>query len=167
MDCVQFSWNSLKNIWILYMKEWLKISSSDLQVGDYIPLGINSPCDNLCEDGDCCHKDAICSCGTSTGHYSCVCPTGYYGSGLKEEGCSCKKTIQLNNHLNSFPNDFVILVCPIGFYSDGPNLCTPCPDKFHTTTPPAYGRSSCQCKTGFKPSNDTDECEGENFIISP
>ncbi|XP_045479696.1 sushi, von Willebrand factor type A, EGF and pentraxin domain-containing protein 1-like [Harmonia axyridis] len=110
----------------------------DLKVGDYIPLGINSPCDNLCKGGDCCHKDAVCTCGTSTGHYSCVCPAGYYGSGLKEEGCS---------------------LCPVGFYSDGPNLCTPCPDIFHTTVPPAYGKGSCQCKTGYKTSNETDQCE--------
>lgn len=46
-------------------------------------MGFNQPCDLLCEEGDCCDQKAICSCGTSTGHYSCVCEPGYYGTGLK------------------------------------------------------------------------------------
>ncbi|KAL3266100.1 hypothetical protein HHI36_010286 [Cryptolaemus montrouzieri] len=109
----------------------------DLKVGDYIPLGINSPCDSLCKEGDCCDQNALCTCGTSTGHYSCICPAGYYGSGLKDGGCS---------------------MCPVGFYSDGPNLCTPCPDAFHTTKPPAYGKNSCKCKVGYKATNNTNRC---------
>jgi hypothetical protein len=55
----------------------------DLKSGDYIPLGINSPCAGLCEDGDCCDKNALCTCGTTTGHYSCICQPGYYGSGFR------------------------------------------------------------------------------------
>ncbi|KAK9871010.1 hypothetical protein WA026_009970 [Henosepilachna vigintioctopunctata] len=110
----------------------------DLKIGDYIPLGISSPCDNLCKEGNCCDKNALCTCGTSTGHYSCTCPSGYYGSGLKEDGC---------------------ILCPVGFYSNGPNLCTPCPDPFHTTKPPAYGIDSCKCKTGFRQVNNTLKCE--------
>lgn len=54
----------------------------DLQSGDYYPLGISRPCDGLCDGGNCCDKNAYCTCGTSTGQYSCICELGYYGSGL-------------------------------------------------------------------------------------
>jgi uncharacterized protein YegL len=104
----------------------------DLKSGDYIPLGINSPCAGLCEDGDCCDKNALCTCGTTTGHYSCICQPGYYGSGFRN---SC-------------------LPCPAGSYSEGPNLCLPCPDMHHTTKPPAHSIESCTCKTGYQPTED-------------
>ncbi|XP_057660658.1 sushi, von Willebrand factor type A, EGF and pentraxin domain-containing protein 1-like isoform X1 [Diorhabda carinulata] len=102
---------------------------SDLKHGDYIPVGYNFACNELCrESGDCCDEKAMCTCGTSTGHYACVCKAGYYGSGLKN---------------NCFP-------CEPGTYSDGPNICLPCPDQFHTTISPAYGIDSCICKEGYK-----------------
>ncbi|XP_015834822.1 sushi, von Willebrand factor type A, EGF and pentraxin domain-containing protein 1 isoform X1 [Tribolium castaneum] len=104
----------------------------DLKSGEYIPLGINSPCANLCDDGDCCDKNALCTCGTTTGHYSCMCKLGYYGTGLKN---SCSP-------------------CPVGQYSDGLNLCRPCPDMHHTTTPPAFSVENCTCKTGYVPTKD-------------
>lgn len=50
----------------------------------YIPLGNNKYCDKLCEEGDCCDKDAICTCGALSGHYFCQCQLGFYGSGLKD-----------------------------------------------------------------------------------
>ncbi|CAH1159654.1 unnamed protein product [Phaedon cochleariae] len=100
----------------------------DLKSGDYIPLGFNKPCDILCEEGDCCDQKALCTCGTTTGHYSCICQPGYYGSGLKN---------------NCFP-------CIPGTYSDGPNLCLPCPDQLHTTIAPALGMESCVCKEGYR-----------------
>ncbi|KAJ8940400.1 hypothetical protein NQ318_009329 [Aromia moschata] len=100
----------------------------DLKSGEYIPIGFNKPCDVLCEEGNCCDSNALCTCGTTTGHYSCLCQPGYYGSGLRN---SC-------------------LPCIPGTYSDGPNLCLPCPDVHHTTTPPAYGIESCKCKEGYR-----------------
>lgn len=36
----------------------------------------------------CCDKNAECTCSTVSGHYSCVCKPGYYGSGLVD-GCDC------------------------------------------------------------------------------
>ncbi|XP_050300407.1 sushi, von Willebrand factor type A, EGF and pentraxin domain-containing protein 1-like [Anthonomus grandis grandis] len=101
----------------------------DLSDGDYIPLGVNQPCNKLCEEGeDCCDQNAQCSCGTTTGHYSCTCQPGYYGSGLKND----------------------CMPCTAGTYSDGPNLCLPCPDIQHITIPPASGIESCTCKKGFQ-----------------
>ncbi|CAH1105370.1 unnamed protein product [Psylliodes chrysocephalus] len=101
---------------------------SDLKNGDYVPLGSNAFCNSLCDEGDCCDKKSVCSCGTTTGHYSCVCKPGYYGTGLRD---------------NCFP-------CVTGTYSDGPNSCLPCPDPFHTTTIPAFGIESCKCKEGYR-----------------
>ncbi|XP_066147032.1 sushi, von Willebrand factor type A, EGF and pentraxin domain-containing protein 1-like [Euwallacea fornicatus] len=100
----------------------------DLSGGDYLPLGFNTPCDKLCKEGDCCDDNALCTCGTTTGHYSCTCQPGFYGSGMR------------NNCLPCIP----------GTYSDGPNLCLPCPDVHHTTIPPAQGIESCVCKKGFQ-----------------
>ncbi|XP_060530297.1 sushi, von Willebrand factor type A, EGF and pentraxin domain-containing protein 1-like isoform X2 [Cylas formicarius] len=108
----------------------------DLSTGNYIPLGVNGPCDKLCEGGDCCDERAVCTCGTTTGHYSCVCQSGFYGSGLKND----------------------CLPCTAGTYSHGPNLCLPCPDVHHTTMPPALGRESCVCKEGFQ-SDGNDGCK--------
>jgi len=58
---------------------------TDLHVGNYIQQNA-SKCDDLCtERRDCCDKMATCGCGTHTGYYECICPTGYYGSGLRHE----------------------------------------------------------------------------------
>ncbi|XP_017779989.1 PREDICTED: sushi, von Willebrand factor type A, EGF and pentraxin domain-containing protein 1-like [Nicrophorus vespilloides] len=108
----------------------------DLQSGDYIPLGSNQPCDKLCPEKNCCDNQALCTCGTTTGHYACLCRPGYYGSGL-QNGCS---------------------PCPSGSYASGPNLCLPCPDINHYTFPPAIGISSCTCKSGYKAA-DNHKCE--------
>ncbi len=41
-------------------------------------------CNLLCkEHAECCDVNAKCVCNASTGTYSCVCQTGYYGNGLK------------------------------------------------------------------------------------
>uniref|UniRef100_A0AAR5P549 Sushi, von Willebrand factor type A, EGF and pentraxin domain-containing protein 1 n=2 Tax=Dendroctonus ponderosae TaxID=77166 RepID=A0AAR5P549_DENPD len=108
----------------------------DLSGGDYLPLGVSTPCDKLCEAGNCCDKDALCACGTTTGHYSCTCKPGFYGSGLRND----------------------CLPCTPGTYSDGPNLCLPCPDVHHTTILPAQGIDSCICKKGFQ-SDGTGGCQ--------
>ena len=58
---------------------------ADLHVGNYIHQNV-SKCDELCtERRDCCDEMATCGCGTHTGYYECICPTGYYGSGLRHE----------------------------------------------------------------------------------
>ncbi|XP_023311460.1 sushi, von Willebrand factor type A, EGF and pentraxin domain-containing protein 1-like [Anoplophora glabripennis] len=56
---------------------------TDLRNGEYIPIGENQPCNILCSESDCCDSKALCTCGTTTGHYACICQKGYYGSGLK------------------------------------------------------------------------------------
>ncbi|CAH0560178.1 unnamed protein product [Brassicogethes aeneus] len=104
----------------------------DLKNGDYVPLGVSNPCDGLCTGGDCCDVNALCSCGTTTGHYKCICKLGYYGSGLQNE---------------CFP-------CSDSMYSDGPNTCFPCPDINHVTAVPAVGLESCKCKLGYENTKD-------------
>ncbi|KAH1026828.1 hypothetical protein HUJ05_000441 [Dendroctonus ponderosae] len=111
----------------------------DLSGGDYLPLGVSTPCDKLCEAGNCCDKDALCACGTTTGHYSCTCKPGFYGSGLRND----------------------CLPCTPGTYSDGPNLCLPCPDVHHTTILPAQGIDRCICKKGFQ-SDGTGGCQSKD-----
>ena len=37
----------------------------------------------LIKGGDCCDGLATCSCGAHSGFYSCICPRGYFGRGLK------------------------------------------------------------------------------------
>ncbi|KAF5274861.1 hypothetical protein FQA39_LY07043 [Lamprigera yunnana] len=108
----------------------------DVKDGDYLPLGTNIPCNMLCEDENCCDENAVCTCGTSTGHYTCLCKSGYYGSGLRN---SC------------FP-------CPPGTYADGPNICLPCPNVHHITQIPAIGIKSCKCKSGYRPAKGN-SCE--------
>lgn len=58
----------------------------DLQMGSYLVQNNRSSCDRLCKEAsDCCHSTAQCTCGTHTGHYACLCPPGYYGTGLKND----------------------------------------------------------------------------------
>lgn len=64
----------------------------DLKSGSYIPLNNPQLCNELCEFDNktlsgCCNDKAQCSCGTLSGHYVCLCPPGYYGSGLIGEEC--------------------------------------------------------------------------------
>ncbi|XP_030767169.1 sushi, von Willebrand factor type A, EGF and pentraxin domain-containing protein 1-like [Sitophilus oryzae] len=103
----------------------------DLRAGNYIPLGLSTPCDKLCDSGNCCDEHALCSCGTTTGHYSCICQPGYYGNGLRNNCLPCKP----------------------GMYTDGHDTCLPCPDIHHTTNIPAFGIDSCVCKRGFQSDN--------------
>lgn len=64
----------------------------DLKTGKYVPVAIGSDCDILCtsnnemnkvREKNCCDDLAICSCGITTGHYACICPVGFFGSGFK------------------------------------------------------------------------------------
>ena len=61
-----------------------------MKTGKYQQLNNSSLCNSLCaEKKACCDKLASCSCGTHTGHFACLCPAGYYGSGLANS-CKCK-----------------------------------------------------------------------------
>ncbi|XP_033211055.1 sushi, von Willebrand factor type A, EGF and pentraxin domain-containing protein 1-like isoform X2 [Belonocnema kinseyi] len=119
----------------------------DLKAGKYVPVRGAKDCDSLCErkinetDG-CCDELATCTCGTATGHYSCLCPLGYFGSGLKG---SCQ-------------------ACPNGTYGfenipgDSTSACNVCPDINHITIKiPATDITECVCTSGFV--GDGNKCE--------
>lgn len=62
---------------------YLDFMISDLQIGSYLDLEAES-CNRLCTAGsDCCDEKAQCTCGTTSGHYACLCRQGFYGTGLK------------------------------------------------------------------------------------
>lgn len=46
--------------------------------------------------GSCCDVNSVCTCGTTSGHYACVCNPGYYGSGLTGQ-CNCMCVIKKFN----------------------------------------------------------------------
>lgn len=60
----------------------------DLSAGDFELLD-SSQCNGLCPTGkQCCHQSARCACGTTSGYFSCLCPRGQYGTGLRGD---CKR----------------------------------------------------------------------------
>lgn len=83
---------NIKNAAIVLLLKKNKNAFPDFKKGDYIPLSATNLCDKLCVGGDCCDSNAVCTCGTTSGHYNCLCKPGYYGSGLKNN-CSRKKFI--------------------------------------------------------------------------
>ncbi|XP_015174373.1 PREDICTED: sushi, von Willebrand factor type A, EGF and pentraxin domain-containing protein 1-like isoform X2 [Polistes dominula] len=122
----------------------------DLKTGKYVPMAVNSDCDILCmnnemykvRESNCCDDIAICSCGVTTGHYACICPVGFFGSGFKG---SCQP-------------------CPNGTYASGyisgdsTAICLPCPDVNHITVKvPATTVKDCICASGF--TADGRKCE--------
>lgn len=72
-----------------------KTLKPDLSEGVYLPQN-SSSCSRLCPKSDisksspdvatklsaCCDPKAVCSCGTHTGHFACICPPGHFGRGL-------------------------------------------------------------------------------------
>ncbi|KAK2576675.1 hypothetical protein KPH14_005336 [Odynerus spinipes] len=125
----------------------------DLKTGKYVPVEISSDCNILCratersnikaKGTNCCDDIAICSCGVTTGHYACICPIGFFGSGLRG---SCQP-------------------CPNGTYASGyasgdsTSVCIPCPDVNHITLKvPATTMEDCICAFGF--TTDGRKCEG-------
>lgn len=46
------------------------------------------------ESTQCCDVNAICSCSTLSGHYSCMCEKGYFGTSINGN-CECKSQIIL------------------------------------------------------------------------
>nr|XP_034194420.1 sushi, von Willebrand factor type A, EGF and pentraxin domain-containing protein 1-like [Osmia lignaria] len=121
----------------------------DLKTGKYVPVTYPDNCNLLCRnisevgnERNCCDNSATCACGTATGHYSCICPTGYFGSGFKG---SCQP-------------------CPNGTYASGEisgdstSMCIPCPDANHVTIKiPATSVEHCVCDSGF--TTDGHKCE--------
>ncbi|XP_031369830.1 sushi, von Willebrand factor type A, EGF and pentraxin domain-containing protein 1-like isoform X3 [Apis dorsata] len=90
----------------------------------------------------CCDNFATCACGIVTGHYACICPTGYFGSGFKD---SCHP-------------------CPNGTYASGEisgdftSMCISCPDVNHVTIKvPATSVEHCVCASGF--TTEGNKCE--------
>ncbi|KZC10086.1 Sushi, von Willebrand factor type A, EGF and pentraxin domain-containing protein 1 [Dufourea novaeangliae] len=121
----------------------------DLRTGKYVPVTPSDNCNTLCSnvteienDLSCCDTFATCSCGIATGHYACICTTGYFGSGLKG---SCQP-------------------CPNGTYAseevsgDSTSTCVSCPDVNHVTIViPATSMDHCVCASGFI--TDGNKCE--------
>ncbi|XP_033637046.1 sushi, von Willebrand factor type A, EGF and pentraxin domain-containing protein 1-like isoform X1 [Asterias rubens] len=113
----------------------------DLHLGDFI-LENEGLCSSLCPRGGyCCHPEATCRCGTTTGQYECICPQGYHGSGLVD-GC----------HL-----------CPPGTYKPqampgGISTCKSCPDPNHTSRPGSISLADCTCRNGYQEEVGTHVC---------
>ncbi|XP_076388011.1 sushi, von Willebrand factor type A, EGF and pentraxin domain-containing protein 1 isoform X1 [Megachile rotundata] len=120
----------------------------DSRTGKYVPVTYPDNCNLLCRnisegnERNCCDNFATCTCGTTTGHYSCLCPTGYFGSGFRD---SCHP-------------------CPNGTYASGEisgdstSMCVPCPDANHVTVKiPATSVEHCVCGSGF--TTDGHKCE--------
>ncbi|KAL6256847.1 hypothetical protein P5V15_011783 [Pogonomyrmex californicus] len=118
----------------------------DLKTGQYVSVTLPTDCNSLCANSTanrtCCDELATCTCGTATGHYACICPLGYFGSGLRG---FCQP-------------------CPNGMYASGNTsgdstaICIPCPDVNHITVKiPATSVVDCICASGF--STDGYKCE--------
>lgn len=45
----------------------------------------------------CCDANAECTCSTISGHYSCLCAPGYYGSGLIDN-CQRMSTVDITHN---------------------------------------------------------------------
>ncbi|XP_053975953.1 sushi, von Willebrand factor type A, EGF and pentraxin domain-containing protein 1-like [Hylaeus volcanicus] len=121
----------------------------DLRTGKYIPVTVPDNCDLLCknvseveiEEG-CCDNFATCACGITTGHYACICPTGYFGSGFKGSCHSCPNGTYASEEISG----------------DSTSTCISCPDANHVTIKvPATSVEHCVCASGF--TTDGTKCE--------
>ncbi|XP_055587381.1 sushi, von Willebrand factor type A, EGF and pentraxin domain-containing protein 1-like [Uranotaenia lowii] len=118
-----------------------KALHSDYKSGEHIAVNA-SLCNVLCENEPaffashmigCCDPNASCGCDSSSGHYSCICPPGYVGTG-RRGGCH---------------------PCANGTYWAEQNKCDPCPDtNYITQAVPAMNVSDCVCKNGYKEAED-------------
>ena len=83
----------------------------DLRVGDFV-LESEDRCSSLCLEGNSgcgCDISATCRCGTHTGQYECICPSGWYGTGLRG-GCQ-RKYVNVKKGLNCHGiTDFALIV---------------------------------------------------------
>ncbi|XP_033303731.1 sushi, von Willebrand factor type A, EGF and pentraxin domain-containing protein 1-like isoform X1 [Bombus bifarius] len=78
----------------------------DLKAGKYVPVTYPDNCNLLCRnisevgnERNCCDNFATCACGTVTGHYACICPAGYFGSGFQG---SCHRKFIDNRNFSIF-----------------------------------------------------------------
>ena len=83
---------------------------TDLKAGKYVPVTYPDNCNLLCRnisevgnEQNCCDNFATCACGTVTGHYACICPAGYFGSGLRG---SCHREFAGNTDFSVFTRNF-------------------------------------------------------------
>ncbi|XP_065290015.1 sushi, von Willebrand factor type A, EGF and pentraxin domain-containing protein 1-like [Dermacentor albipictus] len=110
----------------------------DMHVGPH-QLVNATECAGLCPEGDrCCHHEALCTCGTSSGQYACLCPKGHYGSGLRGD---CHP-------------------CPRGTYqpveaSGDASICVPCPHAHQNSSPGSTSVAQCHCKRGYSADGGT------------
>ena len=114
------------------MNKWPILIFTDLSEGVYLPQEISS-CSRLCHKPDltkpqsqdavakssksqdtiakslspCCDAKAVCSCGTHTGHFACICPSGHYGRGLSGD-CNRKLLNQTRLVKNIFKDCTVV-----------------------------------------------------------
>ncbi|GFT26072.1 sushi, von Willebrand factor type A, EGF and pentraxin domain-containing protein 1, partial [Nephila pilipes] len=105
----------------------------DLHIGSYLDQPPES-CNSLCPAGtDCCDEMAQCTCGTTNGHYACLCRKGFYGTGLKGDCHACPAG---TFRPTSSPGDV--------------SSCIPCPDINQISLPGSTSVEQCLCKTGFQ-----------------
>ncbi|KAH8035243.1 hypothetical protein HPB51_004484 [Rhipicephalus microplus] len=120
----------------------------DMHVGPY-QLVNATECAGLCPEGHhCCDHEELCTCGISSGQYACLCPKGYYGSGLREE---CHP-------------------CPQGTYqpveaSGDESICIPCPHAHQNSLPGSTSVAQCHCKRGYSTEGGT--CKGTMVRCDP
>lgn len=110
-----------------------KALHTDYKTGVILPVSNYTFCDHLCDkknpNESCCDSNSQCACNFHSGHYSCICNHGYYGTGLKGD-CD---------------------LCPNGTYWNFWNSCYNCPDINHETRKsPAMNINDCVCKSGFR-----------------
>ncbi|XP_076647342.1 sushi, von Willebrand factor type A, EGF and pentraxin domain-containing protein 1 isoform X1 [Halictus rubicundus] len=121
----------------------------DLRTGKYEPVTLSDNCNILCgnvseteNDQSCCDNFATCSCGIATGHYACICPTGYIGSGFKGSCTPCPNGTYASEEISG----------------DSTSTCISCPDVNHVTIKvPATSVEDCVCASGFI--TDGKKCE--------
>lgn len=110
----------------------------------------NKLCDLEANVTSCCDATAECSCGISTGQYTCMCKPGYYGSGLVNN-CARKATHPIVRVSHEFLTLYNVSACPNGTYWSTWNLCKPCPDINHISADElTTGIDACKCKSGFR-----------------
>ncbi|XP_014671305.1 PREDICTED: sushi, von Willebrand factor type A, EGF and pentraxin domain-containing protein 1-like [Priapulus caudatus] len=87
-------------------------------------------CSRLCEQEPCCDEKGVCSCGSKTGRYECVCGPGTQGSGYRGD---CHD-------------------CSIGTYKDyyGHGTCKACPRHSTNVITGSNSLRDCSCDRGFK-----------------
>ena len=109
----------------------------DLGMSTYL-LQEDHQCSRICSAGrDCCDDRATCACGAHSGFYTCLCPMGHYGRGLKGDCHSKRMNLKLDKSQTFF---YLISECPAGTYKPRQDpgdrrSCVPCPGAYQTSPP--------------------------------